>query len=358
MSTFDKQRDAVIRSAIDFMDTAIGELGDKPKYSALHFAIALELFLKARLMEEHWSLVLQKPGVKSRENFFKGKSKTVGASDAFTRIQGILGPSGGDKAKVAFDKIASHRNQIVHFHVQELAEADSKASQTADLAAAQCSAWYHLRRLLTRQWKDCFDGHLTAIEGLNEKMVRNRDFLDLRRKQVKGLLRRKQQEGTPVRLCRACDSEAAAQRGDGRTHKAYDCLVCGTMTSYVRMKCSACGHPEPIEAYSAFEDVCPHCGAELDLEAVKKQVGVKAKDRAGAFDAWCWECGEELWEATVVRIAERPEVLLCLGCGEQYEHVQGCDCGEWTVARDKSQLEEQGCASCYVDFIRYAVPEG
>jgi HEPN domain-containing protein len=43
----------VIENAFDFLETAIEEFNEKPKYSILHFSTAVELFLKARLIHEH-----------------------------------------------------------------------------------------------------------------------------------------------------------------------------------------------------------------------------------------------------------------------------------------------------------------
>ena len=54
--------DSVVRNAIDFITTAIIELKEKPKYSVINFYTALELFFKARVLKEHWTLIVKKRG--------------------------------------------------------------------------------------------------------------------------------------------------------------------------------------------------------------------------------------------------------------------------------------------------------
>ena len=48
----------LVENALDFLVCAIEEFQVAPKYSVIHFSAAVELFLKARLMAEHWSLVV------------------------------------------------------------------------------------------------------------------------------------------------------------------------------------------------------------------------------------------------------------------------------------------------------------
>ena len=53
--------DALVHNAIDFVEMSIRDLTARPKYSVIHFASAVELFFKARLFREHWSLKVLRP---------------------------------------------------------------------------------------------------------------------------------------------------------------------------------------------------------------------------------------------------------------------------------------------------------
>ena len=56
----DELFDSLVENAIDFLQMSVQELEKRPKYSVIHFAMSVELFLKARLLREHWSLVVSK----------------------------------------------------------------------------------------------------------------------------------------------------------------------------------------------------------------------------------------------------------------------------------------------------------
>ncbi|MBI2198305.1 MAG: hypothetical protein HYU42_06840 [Candidatus Rokubacteria bacterium] len=50
--------DLVVKNALDFLKQSLRELRKRPKYSVIDFCSALELLLKARLMLEHWALII------------------------------------------------------------------------------------------------------------------------------------------------------------------------------------------------------------------------------------------------------------------------------------------------------------
>lgn len=54
-------RNELIKNAFDFLNRSIDVLEDHPKYSIIFFATSLELFIKAKLAEEHWTLIIENP---------------------------------------------------------------------------------------------------------------------------------------------------------------------------------------------------------------------------------------------------------------------------------------------------------
>lgn len=81
--------DQLVENAIDFLSHSLEELEEKPKYSVINFCVAIELFLKARLLLEHWSLVIEDPQNANITKFLSGEFKTVGIDDAIQRLEGI-----------------------------------------------------------------------------------------------------------------------------------------------------------------------------------------------------------------------------------------------------------------------------
>jgi hypothetical protein len=69
--------DELVLNAIDFAQRSVKEVKRSPKYSMIHFSSALELFLKARLLREHWSLVVSRPETASLVTFRSGQFHSV-----------------------------------------------------------------------------------------------------------------------------------------------------------------------------------------------------------------------------------------------------------------------------------------
>lgn len=114
-----RKLDAALRnlaeSAFDFLEKSVDEIKDRPKYSVIHFATAVELLLKARLMHEHWTLVVERTSDVTLDDFLSGKCKTVTQADAIKRLNGACGENIPRDAVAQFTRIAAHRNQMIHF---------------------------------------------------------------------------------------------------------------------------------------------------------------------------------------------------------------------------------------------------
>src|SRR4051812_40197396 len=104
---------ALVDNAVDFLETATNEFEERPKYSVIAFHSAVELFLKARLLHEHWSLVVSKnPDIGS---FDDGDFQSVTFEEACQRLAKIVGSGLSDHALRSFNEIRKHRNKMVHF---------------------------------------------------------------------------------------------------------------------------------------------------------------------------------------------------------------------------------------------------
>ncbi|RHW55448.1 hypothetical protein AUM81_22795, partial [Cronobacter sakazakii] len=83
--------DSLVINAIDFLESSIDDLNIRPKNSIVDFYIAIELFLKARLMLEHWTLILDDPGKAIKQKFIVGDFNSVYFSDAVQRLKTVIG---------------------------------------------------------------------------------------------------------------------------------------------------------------------------------------------------------------------------------------------------------------------------
>ncbi len=73
----DKLFVSITDTAFEFLEKALDEFEASPKFSIINFASAIELFMNARLMREHWSLLVEKVHSAKIDEFFAGKLKTV-----------------------------------------------------------------------------------------------------------------------------------------------------------------------------------------------------------------------------------------------------------------------------------------
>lgn len=86
-----KQSDLIgrlVENALDFLHHAIENLERFPKLSIINFYTAVELFLKARLLHEHWSLVVAKDP--DWDKFISGDFVSVSFEDACGRLSRIV----------------------------------------------------------------------------------------------------------------------------------------------------------------------------------------------------------------------------------------------------------------------------
>src|SRR5215211_3353356 len=79
----------LIQSGFAFLERAAREIAEDPKYSIINFATGIELMLKARLVREHWALVVEKTSDAQKDDFMQGRLRTVSPREAIDRLRKI-----------------------------------------------------------------------------------------------------------------------------------------------------------------------------------------------------------------------------------------------------------------------------
>ncbi|MGC4982389.1 hypothetical protein ACLQ18_17380 [Streptomyces sp. DT193] len=115
----------LIVNGLDYLDDVVGRLATAPgvlpdvralKYAVLHLQAATEVFLKARLQRDHWTLVFKNPATAARTAFDSGKiESSCTTEEAFTRLTRIKGLALPDKALDAVKELAKVRNALQHY---------------------------------------------------------------------------------------------------------------------------------------------------------------------------------------------------------------------------------------------------
>ncbi len=204
--------DSVVQNALDFLQQSIAELEQAPKYSVIHFCAAVELFLKARLMLEHWTLILSRPDIANLADFVKGDFKSIGIDEAISRLHKIIGEQFTKQETECLRNLRDHRNKLIHFFNPDYATEDSSqtiAEVVAEVVAEQCRAWHNLHDLLTKRWTKRFKDHAVAIQKIHRQMLKHRKFLDVKFETLKADIEAQKREGATIVKCSACQFEAA-----------------------------------------------------------------------------------------------------------------------------------------------------
>ncbi len=330
--------DSLTRNAFDFLERGIAEFDKSPKYSVIHFCAAVEMLLKARLMKEHWSLIVSKPDQASLAKFMAGDFISVTLEDARVRIRDVAGEDIGDDAYGSFRALANHRNKMVHFFHNGL-DSDEKAK--AQIVAEHCRSWFHLHRLLNR-WDTYFHDFGSEIAHADRAMKGHRKYLAAKFKALKPELDAARKAGSAPKACSACGFKAGIPDALDDQIASLRCLVCDHAETQVEFECPHCG--ESIVIANEGYATCERCDGAIEPEHL---VDALTKDVVGTKDYFETglpaNCGTCEGYHTVVECGDH---YFCANCFDISDHVEQC---EWCNELNTGDMEHSysvGCSHC------------
>ena len=240
---------SLIHNALDFFERSVEDLeSDSVKFSTIHFCQGLELFLKARLWAEHWSLAVEIGRGFSAKAVPDGKFKTVSFGMAVERIEGVLLEPIGATTKKVFEEVYQSRNRAVHFFHTDLqvSRQEPKAASRGknrklglkrkDAAALHVLAWYELNHLLTTTWEGPFRNWTEQIQRLDRRMEDLPSFL---KPSFDGFVKQGLIDAN-ARRCPACDFKSLRTEEIGESLKREHCPVCRLDVLALYLKCPDC----------------------------------------------------------------------------------------------------------------------
>jgi hypothetical protein len=321
--------DSLVENALDFLQQGLTEVKEHPKYSVIHFCAGIELLLKARLLHEHWALVLARPGETSKQKFALGEFDSANMHQCFVRLDNVCAEKMVEERE-CFLELAAHRNRVIHFfHEAYAGEPDGKLLEK--IVIQQLKAGAFLMRLLRLRWRSQFAEYDEEINGLERSLTRQREYLAAKFEIIQPILEKFKKEGGEVWICFLCGMEAAEVLEDGLLKKTR-CLVCERPRNHIQIKCPDC---ETCEVdFDVGQGECEQCEATYDMEFLMSEF-----DAEGV--AYCPECS--YLEHSVI---EYGDGYLCLACANEFDKVGTCEwCGE-DVAGDMSASYLMGCMFC------------
>lgn len=333
--------DDLVLNALDFLRASVRDFKRRPKYSVINFCSGLEILFKARLILEHWSLIVSKPETAKLENFTKGDFHSVGLDEAIQRLQNVAGEIMSPEETRCFKQVREHRNRVVHFFHDAYSKKPSE-ELLKQIASEQCKAWFYLHNLLTGRWNEQFKKHHRKIEQLQRLIERHRIYLRAKFNALETDIKTEKSHGVEYATCGSCGFESARVSSPEEPVFESQCLVCGKDERFLRVACPDCGHVNEITDISCATCDDDECEADIDLSDVIAQHGPHddPKDERSVY--YCGYC--EHHEETVIPLADR---FFCLWCLEFHDSIEQCDhCGNKIAGFDPAGSSAFGCFMC------------
>lgn len=333
----------LVENAIDFLERSIEEFEKHPKYSVIHFYAAIELFVKARLMAEHWTLIVTRKEEPDVAKFEAGDFISVSLKEA-EEVLGKALKDGLTKFEfAAFIVVAKHRNKMVHFYHHALSKKDSQELKQA-IAKEQLRAWYLLHELLTGRWASHFDKWDDRLKGIDFKLRKIKKYLQVIFDEMKPVLKKLKDEGVDFKKCPSCGFRSQQQFEHIETLSEGFCKVCLSESKLLVAHCPHC------ECEMSFKDEgferCKECNKDIDPQELAshldEQSGSPKDLSVSGLPANCTYCDAS---DTVIEYKGK---YFCTSCFNVYEgdELGCCDyCGEMN-AGDMSDSGLTGCVEC------------
>lgn len=332
----------MVESAFDFLDRSQSELEKSPKYSIIHFATAIELFLKARLLREHWTLVVAVSGDADRASFREGRAKTVTPDQAAKRLDQISGVAVPQVALDAFKRIAAHRNRMMHFF-HEAGASDTNEDVRTEISREQLNAWFHLLRLI-KSWRPHFDDFQDKVDHIERGMRSVRDFAAVAFDALRPAIDADQASGTEYRCCNSCGYLSAKLSPKDSVIQIAGCLVCGLYDNVLTMPCPTeeCNALLKLTGWNTAEDPCETCGKSIDRNQLVEFLDTEFVDFGGYTpEKNCGIC------TTASSVVKNGDTFICTNCLTHDSEIANCEwCNELQLGYELEASFYKGCEFC------------
>ena len=339
--------DRIIANGLQFIERGVKELWSKNdkhhlKHSVINFYSGVELLLKARLMMEHWALIVSDIKAADAEKFLGGKFRSVGLDETVTRLKKIAGVDISVSATSAFHALQTHRNQMVHFYHQTDLRTKEGKNLRSQVINEQCVGWFYLRRLIGESWSEEFQAYQGTIETINGMMKPHHAYLETVYTKITPELQKEAKNGADLGHCYSCGFDAHVITEIGPSESR--CRVCTNFYAFLRHKCEHCSHLFLGE--DGVENVCcPNCKSVdglteiMDVYTEEGQMG----QEDFLIDGGYGNCSECEGYHTVGTIEDRS---FCFQCHLFQSPMGVC---EWCNEKATGDLEGSyysGCVMC------------
>lgn len=257
------------------------------KDAALHLFSAIEVLLKARLIREHWTLVVSKLEGATVAKYENGELVTVDSKAAIRRLRDVLGIEISTKHERDVEAVRTLRNRVAHFAMVGVVP----ASLAPDLARGFDFAWWFLGKHLkpgapspeAAQIDEAIDEVTAAIAGVGNLVSERMKALDSELGAAAWVLK-----------CPRCQQPALCEGDDGPP----ECKFCFWVSSGGDGANEYVQESLRLHAYAVVKDggewpvvECPECYGESLVEGVDV---LRASSLSGTGSEFrlCFSCGD------------------------------------------------------------------
>ena len=335
----------LVENGLDFLNKAVDELDVHPKFSIIHFYSAVELFLKARLMEEHWSLVIAKRKEPEWKKFISGDFESVSLDDAAMRLDKIVRSQLTPMELKSFRNIKNHRNKVVHFFHEAHSDEENR-EQIIAIVKQQLIAWNFLHHILTTRWNQVFEKWSADFSEIGQKLRSLHSYLQVIYDQKELDIEQRKSSGELFKVCPSCGFEAQKYQPEEKIVYHADCLVCELSEKILRIECPSCD--DMIIFVNEGFGKCEECGESFEPQDLVDELIHPGADYVAATDgddSWdLGNCSDCEGHHTVVRLEE--DSYLCTCCFLELDSLQKCGwCGEPNTGNMENS-SWSGCSQC------------
>lgn len=288
----------LLENGLDFVLSAL-DLIIEPKtetqlkYSILHLSAGIELILKERLRNEHWTLIFENTNSANTSDLSSGDFQSVNLENALIRLENVCGIIIPDKDKQYLRELRKRRNRIEHFAFKEIEPAiKSLASKVLSIIFTFITESFDHNSLTDKSQEQ--------IEILRKNSKKFTEFIDLRLAQIKDELI-KQKKSIYIIRCPMCYQESFILADD------LKCLFCGYSDT---PETAAENYVENVLRVNRYYEVTQ--GGHYPLEECPDCGNTTMVDDGETFI--CFTCLSK-WD--------RDEFNDCSGCGQLYRVHEG-----------------------------------
>jgi len=337
--------DRLVENALEFLSKAISEIKESPKFSVIHFCAAVELFIKARLMSEHWSLIVSKRQDPDWNKLVSGDFHSVTLKEAADKLTKVV-RSGLSKTELeAFVEIAKHRNKMVHFFHEAHSDKENQAIRKS-ISTQQLRAWYYLHGLLKNKWKDVFEPWSKQIEKKDKALRNYYAFLEVVYENIKSKINMRSKQGSIFEQCPSCFFESQEHLDIEDELYESNCFVCELTEKHFKTECSECG--EIVTFRNEGFSTCDSCGKTYEPKYIVDVLYDEAVDYIAIKDGGepeaignCSNCDSY---HTVVLLENG--AYFCANCFDEFASMNCCNwCNELNTG-DMENSYWSGCSEC------------